>query len=103
MDVEELDLAVYPMFSAMTERGMLVDRDALRRLQVDVRAQAEEQLALVEHFTERPGLNPMSGDQVADWLSTVVTGRAKLTKSRKRLATDERALVMVEHPAVDAI
>src|SRR5574341_1137669 len=103
MTIEQLDLSVFPMFSAMTARGMLVDRDKLRALQVEVRAQAEEQLALVEQFTGVVGLNPMSGDQVAAWLGTEIGTGGKKTRGRKRLATDERALSMVEHPAIDAI
>ena len=100
MTTEELDLATWPIFTKMSKRGILVSFEKMDALLCDVQAQMEEQLALVEIYAERP-LNPMSGDDVAAWMTTQKM-RGKFTHGG-RLSTDERALSQHDHPALNAV
>jgi DNA polymerase-1 len=97
----ELDLAVWPIFYSMTQRGLLASFDRLDALAKDVKAQMEEQSCLIEQFCGRE-VNPASGDDVAKWLAT--EGIAGKRTPSGRLATDERSMGQLpQHPGIDAI
>ncbi len=99
--VEQLDLAVWPIFYRASVRGLLVDIPKLEALLADVQAQRAEVLSRIEQLAGRP-INPNAGGDVASWMEEQGLG-GKRTKSRDRLATDERSLVAHHHPLLDAV
>jgi len=101
LTTEQLDLATWPIFHRMSTRGLLVSIPKLEELLANVRAQMAGQLAVIDAIAGRQ-INPSSGDEVADWMVGVgLTG--KTTRSRKRLATDERSLTGHDHPVLKAV
>lgn len=102
-----LDLAVIPMVAAMTQNGLLVDTGHLAVLAEVL----DDNLWDVEHRTwDAAGrrFNIGSGDQVAEVLYDDLglgDRTTKRTKSRKRYATDEKALSALKgrHPVVALI
>lgn len=101
----ELDLSVIPMIARMTEIGMAVNRERLGMLH----SVFLDNLADIEYRANKLAgtrFNPGSGDQVAWLLYDVLNlpGR-RLTKSKKRLTADEKALqaLRTAHPVVPLI
>jgi uracil-DNA glycosylase family 4 len=109
-EVERLDLAVTPMFAQMEARGLPVDLGKVEALLAEVREMKECRLQETRLLAERDDFNPGSGDQVAAWCKDQwdrnrICGLDRLTKSKEREATDERALSAIqhEHPMIPAI
>jgi uracil-DNA glycosylase family 4 len=109
-EVEQLDLAVTPMFARMEARGLPVDLGKVEELLAEVRELRECRLQETRLLADRDDFNPGSGDQVAawceeQWAREKICGLDRLTKSKKRKATDERALSAIqhEHPMIPAI
>lgn len=95
MTPEQLDLAVWPLFAAMTERGIAVDAGKLEDLRDDVADELSAQEAALSVYAGVE-LDPHSPAAVAEWLESegLLTGR----RTRKgQVATDERALSQLAH------
>lgn len=99
--VEQLDLATWPMLYSMTKRGLLVDRERLKTLQIRVEAEMETALAKLESLTGKP-INPNSGVQVAAWMEDEGLS-GKLTRGKDRLSTSERDLKLHVNPVIDSV
>lgn len=99
--VEQLDLAVWPMLHAMTQRGLRVDGAALDALERRVIERMEAILAELEQLVGHP-VNPNSGYDVAEWMeSEGFLGRR--TPSGDRLSTNEKALRLHVSPVIDLV
>lgn len=94
----ELDFAVWPIFTAMTRRGLRVDVGRFETL----RREVEEKLEVYEAGVRAVAgwdLNPYSPDHVGKWLRESGLAKGKRTKTGKT-ATDERTLALIgdAHP-----
>jgi len=102
MTTEELDLATWPIFYKMTQRGLVASLEKLENLRTEILAKLDEQSAVIEAIAGK-AINPMASADVAAWMEKEgMTG--KKTKLTNRLATDERSLS--EHkgnPVIDAV
>lgn len=102
MNSEDLDLATWPMFYKMSQRGLVASLEKLENLRTEILAKLDEQSAVIEMCAGRV-INPMASADVAAWMEEQgLTG--KKTKLTNRLATDERSLS--EHkgnPVIDAV
>jgi len=103
VNIEDLDLATWPIFHKMTQRGLLASLEKLEDLKTEVLARAEEQLEVTKAISQDQDFNPGSSQQLAAWMAQQgLTG--KTTKSHDRLATDERSLSAHEgNPMIDAV
>ena len=98
---EELDLKTWPIFFAMSKRGLLVSFERFEELAMDVEGQIEEQRELLDQLAE--GVNPASPASVAGWLEANGFFTGKRTKGGQ-VSTDERSLSQLpKHPVIDAI
>lgn len=100
---EQLDLAVWPIFARMTERGLRVDTGKLLGLRAEVEAELDAQEAALEVFAGR-ALNPYSPHEVGKWLYE--EGLAGKRRTRiGAVSTDERALSQLVdlHPVPSAV
>jgi len=103
MTTEELDLATWPIFHKMTQRGLLASLEKLEELKIEVLARAEEQLEVTKVISHNQDFNPGSSQQLAAWMAAQGMG-GKTTKSHDRLATDERSLSAHKgNPMIDAV
>ena len=98
-EIEHLDLSVWPIFSQMSARGLLLDQTRVHDLSTDIDRQLVETQERLESLVGRH-LNPASGDDVAAWMKSVGLA-GKKTKSKERLSTDSRALWL--HASIPAI
>jgi DNA polymerase-1 len=94
---EQLDLAVWPIFARMTERGLRVDVGKLLGLRADVEAELDAQEAALCAYAGSD-LNPYSPAAVAKWISA--EGFSGRRTRGGLLSTDERALSLLTdlHP-----
>lgn len=90
---EELDLAVWPTFTAMSQRGLRVDKTKLLTLRAEVERKFNAEHELLNVLAGRP-LNPHSSHDVGRWLSDAHLLSGKRTKGGAP-ATDERSLVLL--------
>jgi len=101
--VERLDYAVWPIFHQMHERGILADRDRVHALLREVEeAVGVKRWEFVSEIAGRD-VDPDKPAQVAAWIEDMdFPVRLKLTRSKARLATDERQLALLVHlhPAI---
>jgi DNA polymerase-1 len=102
MTTEELDLAVWPIFHRMSTKGILVDYRKLEALRDEVDELANAALNKTGELAGR-GFNPMSGDQVAEVLSGRGWAFGKMVKSKKRIATDEQSLKLIDDEIIAPI
>ncbi len=91
---EQLDLAVWPTFVAMQQRGLRVDVDRLQTLRVEVERKLRSEEEVLNVLAGRV-LNPHSSHDVGRWLQEAKLFSGKRTKSGKSPATDERSLVLL--------
>lgn len=100
---ESLDLAVWPIFARMTERGLRVDLSKLASLRAEVEAELDAQEAALEAYAGR-ALNPYSPDEVGAWLKAEGLAGGRKTRTGA-VSTDERTLSQLTdlHPAPGAI
>jgi DNA polymerase I len=98
MTPEQLDLAVWPIFTRMTQRGIMVDIPTLAALRTDVAAELEAQEAALDMYAGRH-LSAYSPQDVAAWLAGEGLSTGRRTKGGAA-STDERALSMLKdvHP-----
>lgn len=105
--VDEIDHSILPMLDHMQDKGMPASYEALDALDRQMGEEMENDRIVFQHkYNKGKYFNPNSGDQCADLLfDRIGLASTRKTKSRKRLATDEKALEALrgEHPAVDAI
>ena len=97
---ESLDLATWPIFYGMSQRGMYVSTERLQSLRNEVIEKADAVLATVHGSSTI--INPGSSREVAAWLESQGFG-GKRTASGDHLATDERSLKAHKHPVIDAV
>jgi uracil-DNA glycosylase family 4 len=103
MAVSTMDHAVVPMFERMQETGLLVDQSKVKALGLEL---DETLLKLEWEIKHRVGdidFNPNSADDVAEFLYVDKGIRApRMTKSRKRGATDAKTLKAIVqcHPVI---
>jgi DNA polymerase-1 len=110
---EEIDLGALPMFERMQSNGLLVDREHFVEFGKFLAYEMERVEAQVREMSGLPDLNLASGDQVAEMLYNAETSlygnvagfglsTKRMTKSRKRMATDEKALQVLRtrHPVI---
>ncbi|HEY5959830.1 MAG TPA: DNA polymerase A family protein [Polyangiaceae bacterium] len=98
----QLDLLTWPIFHAMTRRGILVSFDRLQELRDDASKQLAVQLDFCREMIGDPEFNPSSSAQVASWLERERLFTGKFTAGGLP-ATDERSLAKFDHPIVKAI
>ena len=100
---EQLDLAVWPIFARMTERGIRVDMGRLAGLRDEVEAELETQEAALEAYAGGP-LNPYSPAEVGVWLHKEGLAGKRRTRTGA-VSTDERALSQLAglHPVPGAV
>jgi DNA polymerase-1 len=108
--VEEIDLAVIPYYERMHRNGTMVDpqhfHDFGQYLDALLDLKGSEIDSLVGEHVEMGHVNPNSGDQVAELLYRKLgLTTTRMTKSRKRESTDEKALQgnRKKHPIVPMI
>jgi DNA polymerase-1 len=95
---EELDYAVWPIFTQMTQRGLQVSIPSLFALKADI----QRELAVQEEAARAMAgadFNPHSADQVRKWVvGAGLAGRKRTAKGA--VATDERSLTLLaeRHP-----
>lgn len=70
--VYRLDLSTYPIIDRMMAIGMIPDHDAFGRLAKVLDNELETLRLKLEIYTNRPGFNPNSGDQTAEYLFDVL-------------------------------
>lgn len=91
-EVYATDMRVIPMLDRMQEIGMPLDLPAVWALEKDLKA-ANAETGQVLTAMCGPDFNPRSGDDVADFLfGKLGVPITKLTKSRKRGATDDKVM-----------
>ena len=102
IDTFQLDLATWPIFHKMSQRGLLVDVGRMEALRDEVSGYITEQEDLIRELVDVE-INPGSGDDVAKYMVTMgYTG--KKTKGKTRLATDERSLAAhKDDPVIQAV
>ncbi len=99
-DVVRMDHERLPMLDRMAEVGLKVDRGRVASLLADIEEGLEDTLELIRAVVGDDTFNPNSADQVAEFsrLEYIATGAFhldKLTRSKKRVSTDRRALAGV--------
>lgn len=100
MTPEMLDLATWPIFYRMSQRGLLVSWMKLDALLSYVRDQMQQEFEITQILAGRQ-INPMSGDDVAKWM--IEQGMHGKKTMGGRLSTNERALEQHDHPLLDAV
>jgi DNA polymerase-1 len=95
---EALDLAVWPIFERMTQRGIRVDAGRLVALRAEVLDELDVQESALNAYAGRK-LNPYSPDDVGKWLSDEGLAGRRRTRGGA-VSTDERALTQLTdlHP-----
>jgi DNA polymerase-1 len=99
MTTVELDLAVWPQFHRMSQRGLLVDTARVEALLEEVRNLKQDIMCKMA-FAVGSEFNPASADQVADYIIEAGLGCWKRTKGKGRPATDERTLAGYSDPVL---
>lgn len=100
---EQLDLAVWPIFARMTERGLRVDLSKLTSLRAEVVEELDAQEAALWAYAGR-ALNPYSPEDVGKWLYAEGLAGKRRTRTGA-VSTDERALSQLVglHPVPECV
>ena len=98
MTPEQLDLAVWPIFYAMSRRGIEVGTGALKKLLAGVQGGMSEQM---DQIKLRAEIDPASPKSISEWMKKEgLTGKHTRTG---QMSTNERDLVGYNNPVLNAV